>query len=419
MKREISLAKTAAATLAMAILAAALLIVAAPSPAQAHPSTFPDVAETNPAHDAVESLTARGILDAAAGANFEPNVALSRGQAIMALITWRGDQYRDNRLAAPSLPFTDVSPDYGPYVAVAYAQGWIGGYPDTTFRPDSPLTREQMAIVMIRSTGLERQALALTETQIAATLGRFLDQGAISPPARPYAALAVIRGLLSGSRAQLQPQGILTRAHFALIVTRADNLTLDDPAGAFAPRTGAGQDPLPGSTLTADEAALAGFIDTYLFQPHNSPVTGQMVLQNADWYGIPPLSQLVIMAAETSLGDPNLGGALARSNNFGCLRYGGSGSPWGMLSNGSLWVAGKQWYSFPTPQLGMAAWGRYLKVGANGFYAPILAAARPDWERFAAVYYGSGVAGFGAYVNRLHTIENRFKTMAAQHEVSF
>ena len=144
-----------------------------------------------------------------------------------------------------------------------------------------------------------------------------------------------------------------------------------------------------------------------------------MVLQNAQWYGIPPLSQLVIMAAETSLGDPGLGGAVARGNNFGCLRYGGAGSPWGMLSSGSLWAAGKEWYSFASPQLGMAAWGRYLKVGANGFYAPILAAAHPDWKRFAAVYYGSGVAGFGGYVNRLHTIENRFRTMAAEHGVSF
>ncbi len=45
---------------------------------------------------------------------------------------------------------------------------------------DSILTREQLAIVTIRSLGLEKAALALTDAQITATLDPFLDEGAIS-----------------------------------------------------------------------------------------------------------------------------------------------------------------------------------------------------------------------------------------------
>jgi hypothetical protein len=109
---------------------------------------------------------------------------------------------------------------------------------------------------------------------------------------------------------------------------------------------------------------------------------------------------------------------LARRNNFGCMRYHGPGTSWGLLSDGKIWVAGRDWYSFPSPDVGMAAWGRYLKSAMNGFYVPILSASHPDWERFAAVYYGRGVSGFGSYVSRLNAIENRFRVMAADHGVS-
>ncbi len=143
-----------------------------------------------------------------------------------------------------------------------------------------------------------------------------------------------------------------------------------------------------------------------------------MVLQNADWYGIPPLSQLVIMAAETSLGDPALGGSLARHNNFGCMRYSSTDTPWGQLSDARISVAGKDWYSFPTPEAGMTAFGRYLKSGVNGFYVSILDSPNPDWHRFAAVYYGSSVSGFSSYVSRLYAIQASFRAQAKASGVS-
>ena len=234
-----------------------------------------------------------------------------------------------------------------------------------------------------------------------------------------------MKGLLTGDGDRLYPVTNVTRAQFCLVVHRAEvvgqgSIALPEAQGTASQATadvGAGAD-ASADTLTPAEKAQADFMDAYLFRPRNSPVTGEMVVQNARWYGIPALSQLVIMAAETSLGDPKLGGAPARSYNFGCLRYHGAGTPWGLLSSGKIWAAGKDWYSFASPQIGMAAFGRYLKAGADGFYVPILSSADPDWERFAAVYYGRGVSGFSSYVSRLHTLENRFRSMAAEQGVS-
>ncbi len=164
----------------------------------------------------------------------------------------------------------------------------------------------------------------------------------------------------------------------------------------------------------AGAAGTADFLDSEFFEPHNSPITGEMVVNNWRWYGIDVLPQLVIMAAETSLGNPRLGGSLVQSNNFGCMRYHGTDTKWGQLSDGRVWAAGKDWYSFPTPELGMMGFGRYLKVGLDGFYLRALDGPSYDWPAFAARYYGRNVAGYDRYLRNLYAFDSRFRAKAAE-----
>ena len=395
-------------------------------PAQAQTSSFADVSEANPAHNAIQYLADNSIITGLGNGTFDPNGAVGRGQAVKILVGWRAEQ-----LSASSSHFTDVDPTYQPYVETALAKGWLAGYPDETFRPYDSVTREQTAILVDKSLGLGDQALALTAPQIAATLSPFLDAVAVSPAARAYVALAIQKGLIGGDSGRLNPLDPMTRAQFSMIVFRATDVL--DPSLAGSTGSGTGDQAVSDSgttaTTVADESvqpdpvdpqrqALAQFMDKNLFQPHDSAVTGDMVLENADWYGIPALSQLVIMAAETSLGDPVLGGSLARHNNFGCMRYHGADTVWGQLSDARILVAGKDWYSFPSPQAGMTAFGRYLKSGVDGFYVSILDSPNPDWHRFAAVYYGSDVSGFSSYVSRLYAIQASFRAQAKASGVS-
>ncbi len=166
------------------------------------------------------------------------------------------------------------------------------------------------------------------------------------------------------------------------------------------------------ATSHAAAASTAAFLDRDILGPHNSRVTGDMIVDNWHWYGIDVLPQLVIIGTETSLGDPNLGGELVSANNFGCLRYHGVDTRWGELAAGKVWVSGKDWYSFSTPEIGMMALGRYLKVG-RGLYGQLLDAPPYDWEAFAAAYYGSNVPGFAAYVRNLRSLERSFRGRAA------
>lgn len=48
-----------------------------------------------------------------------------------------------------------IAPWAEPYIAAAVGQGFIAGYPDGTFRPGSAITREEMAVIIVRALKLE------------------------------------------------------------------------------------------------------------------------------------------------------------------------------------------------------------------------------------------------------------------------
>jgi hypothetical protein len=163
-----------------------------------------------------------------------------------------------------------------------------------------------------------------------------------------------------------------------------------------------------GSATAGPYTTPAEMMDAEWLQGHNSEITGAMVQNAWRWYGIPPHCFLTIIAAETSMGDPALGGRLVGAHNYGCLKYAGYDSRWGMLASGTITVGGKLWYAFPTPEIGVCALGRYLKIGPSsrpGYYLDCL--KRGDWQAFAAVYYGRAVPGYWEYVERLRAIDSR------------
>lgn len=200
------------------LLLAGLLLVTSPAgQALASTSGFPDVNESNSAHDAITYLATAGVVSGFDDGTFGPGKTLTRGQATKILVLWRGVSQSSS---GPT--FSDLDIVYRTYVVTAAAQGWISGFDDGTFRPYQTLTRQQMAVIMVRALGWEADALKLSAANIAAALAGFSDRGSITTQARPYVALAVKRGLFSGSNGALMPQNGITRGQFSLVVFRAE-----------------------------------------------------------------------------------------------------------------------------------------------------------------------------------------------------
>ncbi len=106
--------------------------------------------------------------------------------------------------------FSDLppaNPDYG-IVMAAYEAGWISGFPNGTFRPWVPLTREQVAKCEVLAVGLGARAAALRDLRPA-----FRDAGRIGNWAWGYVDVAKARGLLQGYRLDyFRPQSTFSQA---------------------------------------------------------------------------------------------------------------------------------------------------------------------------------------------------------------
>lgn len=97
-------------------------------------------------------------------------------------------------------------------IATAAAQGIITGYTDTTFGPDDFITREQMAVIMVRAAHLDT----------AAGNTSFSDNAAISDWAQAAVATLTSKGFMNGYEdGTLKPQGLTTRAEASTLILRA------------------------------------------------------------------------------------------------------------------------------------------------------------------------------------------------------
>lgn len=168
-------------------------------------------------------------------------------------------------------------------------------------------------------------------------------------------------------------------------------------------------------------------ITTNFLTPHHAQITADMMINVRDWYGVPIDVQFAILGAETSMGhlnedgsvNPKMGGSLVAVFNYGCMRFGIHPKVTELALKDPIWIRGKDWYKFASPELGMYAWGRYMKVGAKCAYPPLLFGQNRNWTVFAGIYYGKGVSGLAGYIRDLKALDAKADAIAAANGFSW
>ena len=162
----------------------------------------------------VERFHARFMIGYPNG-NFVPQGAITRAEAAAMLVRTRTTNFGVDvpRAQAASVTerFSDVSGDawYANYLAIAYSYGLIRGFPDGTFRPNEPITREQMAGMLASTVGLWTRD------------PQFTDADTISRWAIDFVATVQIEGLMQGDpNGAFRPQDHMTRAEAAAVFGR-------------------------------------------------------------------------------------------------------------------------------------------------------------------------------------------------------
>lgn len=166
----------------------------------------------------IELLTNRLILKGKSDTTFEPESFLTRADFVTTLVKSLGLKPRWYE-GLPS--FSDINREdgYADWISTAVKYGLASGYSDHTFRPNKEISREQMAVLTMKALKHAGVRYDLTDEQVENILRNFTDQDQVSNWARKDLATAIDLGIISGVTSnRLAPQKLAKRGESAPLI---------------------------------------------------------------------------------------------------------------------------------------------------------------------------------------------------------
>ena len=175
---------------------------------------FLDVSRTDWFYYDVRYVCENGLMNGTSRNRFSPYGTATRGMLVTILYRMENEPR-----CFGSAAFSDVKPGayYEKAVVWASQNNIVSGYTDGTFRPDAPVTREQLASILDRYTLDRGQDVSAGETT---SLTGYGDAQAVSSYALPAMRWACGTGILQGANGKLNPSGLATRAQLAAMLHR-------------------------------------------------------------------------------------------------------------------------------------------------------------------------------------------------------
>ena len=176
---------------------------------------FSDVTK-NWAYPGIQYCVTHGIMGGMGDGTFAPTGTTTRAQIVQILYNLEGTP-----AVSGTTPFTDLTANwYKPAILWAYQNNVVAGTSPTTFAPDQPVTREQIAVIL---TQYMFHVLKMERTWTPADLSTFPDGANVSSWAKEAMQDAVALGLINGTKASdgvvyLDPQGSAARQQVATIL---------------------------------------------------------------------------------------------------------------------------------------------------------------------------------------------------------
>lgn len=174
---------------------------------------YVDVIRTEWYHEAVDYVIVNGYFNGVSETTFEPDTAMTRGMFVTVLARMSGMSLNGYAQGG----FADVAQGtwYTAPVVWAAEQGIVQGYGDGNFGPGDSLTREQMAVMMRRYAKCMGADVSNTDRS---RMNTFADSDAVSGWAAEDVAWAINTGIMNGTGAGISPLNGASRAEVAQIL---------------------------------------------------------------------------------------------------------------------------------------------------------------------------------------------------------
>ncbi len=171
---------------------------------------FDDLSNVPWAVEAIEALTQEGILNGVSEHEFAPEKTVTRAEFLKMVMT-----AFDLPVSNDDTAFTDVTKDdwYYGYVVGASSLGIVSGYGDGAFGPNDNITRQDMAVILVKA--LQQASVSLEE----AAQVSFADDGDIDAYAKQSVYQLANAGVINGKGDNLfVPKDFATRAEAAVMI---------------------------------------------------------------------------------------------------------------------------------------------------------------------------------------------------------
>ncbi|MGE8080445.1 bifunctional 2',3'-cyclic-nucleotide 2'-phosphodiesterase/3'-nucleotidase [Peribacillus loiseleuriae] len=173
--------------------------------------SFKDVPGDHWASEYINRLADQGIVKGKTATTFDPEGNITRGQFASLLVRSLG------LTAKADAPFKDVSGELAKEVAAAFEAGITTGTTPTTFDPNKPISRSQMATMLIRAYEVKNgKGTKAEQTQ-------FTDVAALSTETKAAIQKAFELKLIQGYGKEFKPANKATRAQAAKVIDLLNN----------------------------------------------------------------------------------------------------------------------------------------------------------------------------------------------------
>lgn len=168
------------------------------------------------ARSEIARLSQKGIVNGFQDATFQPDRAVTRAEfATMLIQSMRASGKRVGTYSGKA-SFADLPKRHWAYnnLGLAYELGIVRGYTNRMMKPDQPITRAEMAVMVARANNILTNSISTS---------RYRDV-----PTNHWAAPAIealsARRWLNGYGTQFKPNGIATRAEVVVVLAKAYSL---------------------------------------------------------------------------------------------------------------------------------------------------------------------------------------------------
>ncbi|NMB34902.1 MAG: S-layer homology domain-containing protein, partial [Firmicutes bacterium] len=199
-------------------------------PAAGANPTLSDV-EGHWAQSTIQSMVDEGIVGGYPDGTFKPDDSITRAEFATLVV-------KAFTLESGAGKVFDDTADHwaSDVISTANHHGLVSGYSDTSFGPDDPVTREQIAVVIVNA----------TEVDSTEDSKQFTDSNQIADWAKESVDKATAVGLIAGYPDDtFKPKANATRAEAAVLLAKSIEvvkkevlLTTYDEAGIYGPETG-------------------------------------------------------------------------------------------------------------------------------------------------------------------------------------